>query len=106
MIKNLNPLRLAIDVELARRGLTFADLVRALQQQGDSVAYPSLNQRVDRQPPTKSTIELVARGFGMTFDALLARMKEETAAAIADGRLQADTLVQYVDPGQSVVTAS
>lgn len=100
--KELSPLRMAVDVECARRGWHFADLIRALQAAGVEAPYPSMNERINRIPPTRATLDLVASGFGMTLESLLEVMTTEAKAALASGRSTIDH-IEYTDPGLALV---
>mgnify|MGYP006971839722 CR=1 FL=1 len=87
-MRTRTPLRLAVDVALARRGWSFNDLVRHVSQATSrTVTKQGLAQRVDRLPvPTSATVTLVAMGFGMSVDEVKQLMHQEAESAMVDGR--------------------
>jgi len=88
---------LTIGVECARRGWGFVDLVRRLNADGETLSRISMDQRVDKDVPTRQTIELVGKAFGYSFEAMLDMMVQETEAALKQGHL-VDDKVTFVDP--------
>jgi hypothetical protein len=87
-MRKRTPLRLAIDVELARLGWSFNELVRRVAEATSrSFTKQNFAQRVDRLPaPTSKTVTLVAMGFGIAVDEVKRMMHDEAEAALADGR--------------------
>ena len=90
------PLRLTIGVECARRGWRFSDLIRELGALGIEVARVSMDQRVDKAVPTKETLELVSKAFGLSFDDLLGMVIAETKTALDKGLSVGDE-VSYME---------
>jgi len=80
-------LRVTIQVECARRGISFSELARRINAKfGTNISKANLANRVDYEVPTRNTLDLLAGGLGMEFEELTTRMKEEVAIARSEGR--------------------
>jgi len=93
-----NPLSVAVEVLLARRGWPFTALARCTGR-----SRQMLHARIfSKDIPTRETIELIASGFGIPWGDVLEVMREEASRLEADG--QSIGLPMYRDVTQAVVT--